>query len=263
MKKILLIISLLSCNFALYTQNLFQLAPPILQYESSFFEKKAMVAIKFAQKNTQIRYTTNGKTPTEKDPIYTRPVVVKNHLTTVKAKVFGEGYLPSEAVEVCFYKRGVAITKVEHTKPHKSYPGTGERTLIDQKGGDMGHSNPTWMGFLQDTLMFTLDLAKPQKLKSLMAHVLISQPTWIFLPEKIEVFYPDPVTGTLKLIATKALDASKKVPENLAQAIVLDLDNRLKTARVVVKIYTLAHIPDWHDGKGTPGWFFIDELMVY
>ncbi len=263
MKKILFIISLLSCNFALYAQDLFQLAPPILQYESSFFEKKAMVTIKFAQKNTQIHYTTNGKTPTKNDPIYTRPVVVKNHLTTVKAKVFGEGYLPSEAVEVCFYKRGVAITKVEHTKPHKSYLGSGERTLIDQKGGDMGHSNPTWMGFLQDTLMFTLDLAKPQKVKSIMAHVLISQPTWIFLPEKIEVYFPDPITGTLKLMATKVLDATTKVSESATQAIVLDLENHQKTAQVVVKIYTLSHIPEWHDGKGTPGWFFIDELMVY
>ncbi len=263
MKKILFLCTFLCCNFALYTQDLFQLAPPMLQYESSFFEKKAMVTIKFAQKNTQIHYTTNGKTPTKNDPIYTRPVVVKNHLTTVKAKVFGEGYLPSEAVEVCFYKQGVAITKVEHTKPHKNYLGSGERTLIDQKGGDMGHSNPTWMGFLQDTLMFTLDLAKPQKVKSLMAHVLISQPTWIFLPEKIEVYFPDPITGTLKLMATKALDATTKVPENATQAVVLDLDNHLKTKRVVVKIYTLTHIPEWHDGKGTLGWFFIDELMVY
>jgi Chitobiase/beta-hexosaminidase C-terminal domain len=262
-KKILFLCTFLCCNFALYSQDLFQLAPPILQYESSFFEKKAMVTIKFAQKNTQIHYTTNGKTPTKNDPIYTRPVVVKNHLTTVKAKVFGEGYLPSEAVEVCFYKQGVAITKVEHTKPHKNYLGSGERTLIDQKGGDMGHSNPTWMGFLQDTLMFTLDLAKPQKVKSLMAHVLISQPTWIFLPEKIEVYFPDPITGTLKLMATKALDATTKVPENATQAVVLDLDNHLKTKRVVVKIYTLTHIPEWHDGKGTLGWFFIDELMVY
>lgn len=263
MKKILFLFTFLCCNFALYTQDLFQLAPPILQYESSFFENKAMVTIKFAQKNTQIHYTTNGKTPTKNDPIYTRPVVVKNHLTTVKAKVFGEGYLPSEAVEVCFYKQGVAITKVEHTKPHKNYLGSGERTLIDQKGGDMGHSNPTWMGFLQDTLMFTLDLAKPQKVKSLMAHVLVSQPTWIFLPEKIEVYFPDPITGTLKLMATKALDATTKVPENATQAIVLDLDHPQKTAQVVVKIYTLTHIPEWHDGKGTPGWFFIDELMVY
>ncbi len=222
-----------------------------------------MVTIKFAQKNTQIHYTTNGQMPTENDPIYTRPVVVKNHLTTVKAKVFGQGYLPSEVVEVCFYKRGMDITKVEHTKPHKSYPGSGERTLIDQKGGDMGHSNPTWMGFLQDTLMFTLDLAKPQKVKSIMAHVLISQPTWIFLPEKIEVYFPDPNTGTLKLMATKALDATTKVSESTTQSVVLDLDNHLKTKRVVVKIYTLSHIPEWHDGKGTPGWFFIDELMVY
>jgi Fn3 associated len=263
MKKILSIVLLIWCNITGYTQDLFQLAAPILQYESSFFSKKTTVMMKFAQKNTQIHFTTNGEVPTENDPIYTRPVVIKNHLTTVKARVFGVGYLPSDVVEVCFYKQGLAIVNVEHTRPHKNYLGSGERTLIDQKGGDMGHSNPTWMGFAQDTLMFTLNLAKPQKVKSLMAHVLISQPAWIFLPEKIEVYYPNLTTGALELKATKVLDATEKVPENITQAIVLDLDNLQKTKQVVVKIYTLSHIPDWHDGKGTLGWFFMDELMVY
>ncbi|MDZ4681335.1 MAG: FN3 associated domain-containing protein [Saprospiraceae bacterium] len=246
-------------------QDTFQLAPPFLKYASVFFEKKAIVSLQFAQPGTRIHYTTNGETPGENDPIYRRPIVIKKSATTLKAKVFGTGFLPSETVEATFYKSGLAIEQVIHDQPNDRYRGTGYATLTDGLGGIAEHGHPAWLGFQQDQVAIEVRLEKPQKIRQLLLHVLQNQGAWIFLPQRIEVFYlyQIPETKAFVWMGTKVLDASKMDGRVACQAIVVPLDGELKTDRLVVKIYPLAQIPEGHPAKGRPAWLFLDELKLY
>lgn len=246
-------------------QDTFQLAPPFMKYPSVFFEKKASVHLKFAQSGTRIHYTLNGLEPSENDPVYRRPIVLKKTATTLKARVFGDGLLPSEVVEATFYKRGLPIEQVIHDQPHDRYRGSGYATLTDGLGGITNHGHPTWLGFQQEKVTIEVRLKKPQKIRQLLLHVLKNQGAWIFLPQRIEVFYlyQLPETTAYVWMGTKVLDASKMDDKVACQAILVPLDGEIKTDRLVVKIYPLAQIPEGHPGKGSLGWLFLDEINVY
>src|SRR6187200_1044747 len=76
-------------------QQPFQLAPPLLKFRSVFFTDTAMLQMDFKQSAAEIHYTTTGMEPSEADPIYKKPLVIKNKLTTVKARTFSKDFLPS------------------------------------------------------------------------------------------------------------------------------------------------------------------------
>ena len=88
----------------------FQLAPPMLKYPSGFFSGSTSFEVIFNQPGAAVHYTLNGKEPTEKDLLYSRPVTISNK-TIVKAKAFSKDFLPSETVTAHFIKDGKAIEK--------------------------------------------------------------------------------------------------------------------------------------------------------
>ena len=234
-----------------------------MRYPSVFFEKETAVALQFAQAGTQLHYTTNGQVPTEKDPVYTRPIVLKKHQTTLKVRGFGSGLLPSDPVEATFFKRGLPISNIQHAQAHPSYPGSGPSTLIDGKGGIAASDSKTWMGFQQDTLSIALRLAKPQKVKQAFVHALQNQGAWIFLPQKIELWGQAPGAANMVLLGTLDLYKGQKDTRPASHALVITANKRLKTDQYLLKIHTLAKIPDWHPGKGKVPWLFLEEINLY
>lgn len=244
-------------------QDEFRLAPPVMRYASVFFEKTATVTMQFAQAGTSIRYTTNGQDPTEKSPAYTQPVVLTKNHTTLKAKVFGSGYRSSEVVEATFFKSGLPINSISHSPPNERYSGSGNATLTDGKGGNTAHSSPTWLGFQEDSVSLHLTLAKPQRVKTLLLHVLQNHGAWIFMPQAVEFWGQKSGSGEWVLMGRQTV---KPLPNNNGpecRAIWVDTDSKIKVTQIGVKIYPLAHIPEGHPGAGKLAWLFLDEVKLY
>jgi len=245
------------------SQSEFRLAPPVMRYESVFFEKNATVTLHFAQAGTSIRYTTNGQDPTERDPSYTQPLVLKKNDTTLKARVFGSGYLPSEVVKATFFKSGLPIKTVLHSPPHERYSGSGPAMLTDGKGGVAAHSSPTWLGFLRDTVTLHLSLSKPRRVRAVLLNVLQHEGAWIFLPQGIEYWGRKKDSEVWELMGRQTL---KPLPDKNApqcHPLWIDTLSKLKPNEIRVNIYPLSHIPPEHPGAGKRAWFFLDEVRVY
>jgi hypothetical protein len=219
--------------------------------------------MEFNQVNTRIHYTTNGQIPGEKDPIYTKPLQLKKNITILKASVFGLGFLPSEVVEVAFFKQGIKIENISTTLPHERYPGNGKATLTDNLGGLVSTGSKTWMGFQSDTVLLLLDLTKPQKVKHVLIHVLQNQGAWIFLPHKIEAYGFGYTTQIWELLGQKTWDSGQKSDQKQCLSLFLDLEKKIKTRQIILKVYPLAKLPEWHPGKGNPAWLFMDEVKLY
>src|SRR5258706_2760256 len=98
----------------------FQLAPPLLKYNSVFFSAAATFSVVFNQPGTAVYYTLNGNEPTENDLMYKAPVTVSKR-TIVKVKAIGKNYLPSETISTEFIKNGKPVKFVQYSKPHESY----------------------------------------------------------------------------------------------------------------------------------------------
>ena len=162
MKYIGSFLVLIQSFFLSAAQDTFQLAAPFIKHQSVFFKKEASVEIVFAQQGSSIHYTLNGAEPAETDAVYTKPLVIKKNFTTVKARVFGKGFLASETEQAIFIKEGIPVKSIEHPAPDAKYSGEGGQTLNDNKGGILSLQSKTWLGFLMDTITFTIAVNKIQ-----------------------------------------------------------------------------------------------------
>jgi Fn3 associated len=263
MKKIHLLI-ILSLNIAaLHAQETFQLAPPLLTYPSVFFTKEAKIDMAFAEPNTEIHYTTNGKTPTENDPIYKTPLSITTNFTTVKARVFSKTYQASDVVEATFIKEGLPIKSIECTPPNPKYTGSGASSLMDNKGGTTNSSSKTWLGFQTDTVEVVVNLHKKQAVKKVLINLLKDYGSWIFLPEKIDVYAFDSKTKAYQLIGNQVFNQEKEEKGSSCTPSVLTVKKGVKTDKIKIQLILMKQIPAWHAGKGNKSWVFIDEIKVY
>jgi Chitobiase/beta-hexosaminidase C-terminal domain len=246
-----------------FSQEVFQLAPPLVKYQSVFFKTEAVVEIQFAQKGTVIRYTTNGNEPSENDAAYKEPIRISRNFTTVKAKVFGKNFLPSETVQATFVKDGLPVMKVAYPAPDENNTGEGQNTLIDNKGGIVPFTNKTWLAFRHDTVSITITLQKKQKLSAVLFNVLQDYNSWIFFPAKAEVYSSvntkTPVIKQGELFFT----AKENTDVNVCRPYVIRFKKKIKTGTIKLQLYIVKQIPEWHPGKGAKSWIFIDEVKIY
>ena len=240
-----------------------QLAPPLLKYETVFFKQTTKVELKFAEAGTQIRYTLNNQTPTEKDPVYHQPIQISKSFTTLKAVVFGNGYLPSETVAVTFIKDGLKVKSVAQTEPAERFKGDGLNTLIDNKGGLTPINAGTWLGYQRDSVALNIVMERKQSIKSVLINCLLDQGSWVFLPLEIQVYVFDERQQSFQLAGEKMLPATEQVTGASCQPVLVRLSKKITAEKIKIIIKGIQSIPEWHQGKGQPGWIFIDEIKLY
>ena len=262
MKKIIAPFLMLVCMNCI-SQDSFQLAKPLVKYESVFFKDSAKIELKFAQPGARIYYTLDNSTPTEKSILYKRSIVVSKHFTTIKAKVFCDGFLPSETVEYSFAKEGKKIKRTTATAPNQKYPGSGDYTLFDNKGGFENISSKTWMGFDGDTVLINIELAEKQIINEVLLNFLQNQSSWIFLPRQIQIEYFDEVTQRFRLYRKEEYFVEAAAPAACVIRKITIPKPIIRSDKLKVTMVTVNKIPDWHSGKGQHAWCFIDEIKVY
>ncbi len=262
MRKYFLVLFLFNYN-SLFSQEFFQLAPPILKYNSVFFSNSTSVEIKFAQNGTAVHYTLNNMMPTMQDLIYKWPIIIKNNFTVIMAKAFGNSFSSSETVSATFIKEGKKIQSIQYTQPNIKYPGSGSNTLIDNKGGIEQISSANWMGYYCDTVSITLDLEKQQTLKEVLLNFLQNESGWVFLPEQILVFWFDIKSNSFQPFGKEILLSEKETPGTHCNYRVVTSKNKINTTKILINIIVKKNIPVWHPAKGEHAWMFIDEIKVY
>ena len=256
-------ILLMLADFYCEAQSPVQLAPPLLQYHSVFFKKATEVEIKFAQQGTQIHYTLNNQPPTEQSEIYTKPIHINKSFTTVKAFVSGDGFLPSDMVTATFIKDGFKIKSVQQSPANTRFQGSGATTLIDNEGGITDMNASTWLGYQQDAVEINMLLEKKQALSSVLINCLQNQGSWIFLPAQITVFYFDESKQSFELLGEQLNVANEKISTASCQPIIIAAPKKIKTEKIKIILKGIKSLPEWHVGKGQPGWLFVDEIKLY
>jgi len=244
-----------------FGQPLFQLAPPLLKYQSAFFAGSTSFEVLFNQPGAEVHYTLNGNEPTEQDAVYSAIVPVSKK-TIVKVKAFGKDYLPSETVSATFINDGKAIKKIQFSKPNESYANAKATILNDNVGGITNYRSGTWLGYDNDTVTITVDLSKKEKINSVLINLLQDQNSWVFMPEALFVYYFD--DGRKKYLPLGRQIFSHDRP-GAKQCIVQEISpsSAINAQKLKLVLLPIKKIPDWHNGKGNHGWLFIDEIKVY
>lgn len=258
MIKIVFFLSLLT--LPAIAQDSFQLAPPQMKYNSTFFTNKATVNLLFAQPGANIRYTVNGNEPKPTDLIYTKPIIITKNLTTVKAKSFAKFFLPSATIGATFVKDGLSFN-ASFPPANGQYPGEGPNTLNNNKGGIPNYMLKHWLGYNEDSVTILLTLKKEQKLKSVLLDLMQNQGGWIFYPNKIEVFALDNTKKSYIKVGNLDYLSQQNVEEVGCKPFMINLSNSLTNQLKLV--FHNQKLPEWHSGKGNNSWIFIDEIKLY
>jgi hypothetical protein len=241
-------------------QNTFELAPPLMKFSTTFFTKEATIKLLFAQPGARIYYTTNGDEPKLTDSIYTKPVVITENLTTLKAKAYGDGFLPSATVSATFVKEGIAF-KASFPPADRRYAGEGATTLNNNLGGIANQDLPHWLGYQQDSVTISLLIAKERKLKSVLFNVMQNQGAWIFFPSKVEAFAIDKRQNKLIKVGETVYHPQAQVDDRSCKPMIMQLNDTL--TQELKLVFHNQQLPLWHSGKGNKSWLFIDEIKLY
>ncbi|MFS4456712.1 chitobiase/beta-hexosaminidase C-terminal domain-containing protein [Maribacter sp. 2304DJ31-5] len=236
----------------------FKLAPPQFVVDSLLFKESARIEVDFDLADAQIRYTDDGKEVTENSNLYQHPLSTDTSaLYTFRA--FHPDYQKSDAVYVKLIQikndiSGTAVTVAPD--PHSNYLGKGSNGLTDlQKGTIQFRKGKEWSGFQTKEIKINLNFEKAILISKLTVSTLRDHGSWIFSPRSIIVLTNGKKLGELMLAPPK--NGQSTQTEFLEIPII---KGKYKT--VDVQIHSLKKIPEWHQGKGTVPFFFMDEILI-
>lgn len=187
-----------------------------------------------------------------------RAALGDRNLRVKGSEVRGPGRLPAERAHPGGHRargRSVALDR----DPAPRYTGRGGATLTDGRIGTEAFDDGAWLGWRGGTVEATVDLRRAQDVRRVAASFLRSQSSWIFLPREVEVA----VSGDGAKYEVVGRFTHEPAPAAEQEAREIAITFGVRDARFVrIRARSVGKCPDWHDGAGTAGWIFMDEIVV-
>jgi len=237
----------------LQTQQI-QLNTPQIQVDSLLFKKSTQINLGFALPETEIYYTLNDEKPQKYDaPFHLQKT------TNIRLQARKNGFQNSDWIETTLIKVNSKTQNASievSPEAHKNYPATGATSLIDlQKGTVNFRAGQFWSGFQAEEVVVSLNFEVATEVEKIYLSLLSDHNSWIFLPKQIDVWAQG------ELIGTTNLNVPESAEKTALTSILINIEpNEYNTLEI--KILNYEKIPEWHAGKGTPPWLFMDEILV-
>mgnify|MGYP001043927995 CR=1 FL=1 len=239
--------------------QLFELAPPRIQVDSLLFNNSAEITATFVMDGAEIRYTTDGSEVTPEALPYTKPIKVTEP-AAFAFRSFHSDYAPSKEIATRLFKVKQDISKAKVTltpQPDANYKGSGAKGLVDLRKGTMQFRDGNyWMGFQDRRIRILLDFETETTISNIIVSSLKDHGSWIFLPKCISVFADNKEEIGMVSIA----EPTAPEPKSISLLDVPVITGAYKSIEVYIDL--METIPQWHQGKGTAPFFFIDEILV-
>jgi len=233
-----------------------QLNTPRLVYESSFFDDKMTITVPYSLSDTDIYYQIGSAAP---KILEGREIeLTASSKVTVYAKK--EGWKDSDKAEQAFIL--VKPNRFKKNKlqfdPKGSYKAKGIETLFDLQKGSENFRDGNWLGFNGDDMVVDVELLASRSLESVFISTLDDTGSWIFPPTELEIWGGNSSSDLQKLNTLSITPPDGPEPKHMIIHELTFEKMDLKYLRVIAKNY--GDLPDWHPGKDTPAWLFIDEI---
>jgi mono/diheme cytochrome c family protein len=238
---------------------------PSIEQDSSIIPAHLDIPIKHVVKGAIVRYTLDGTDPDSlNSPIYKKPIRLYNN-TVVKTKAFKVGWISSDIVQRNFYKSTIHPDSIVLLQlPDPKYRATGPKTLFDYELGDKNFGNAKWLGYKDANMEMVIGFKKPTAIKEIYFNALVNLGSYIFPIVSIDVM--GSMDGKNYTLVSKnnypgVTDATpKKLNETKGFSCAISKPTPYKFYKLVAT--NLKKLPNWHPGKGTPAWIFIDEIFL-
>lgn len=238
---------------------------PSIEQDSSIIPAHLDIPIKHVVKGTIVRYTLDGTDPDSlTSPVYKKPIRLYNN-TVVKTKAFKPGWISSDIVQRNFYKSTIHPDSVLLVQlPDAKYRANGAKTLFDYELGDKNFGNAKWLGYKDANMELIIGFNKATAIKEIYFNALVNLGSYIFPIVSIDVM--GSMDGKNYTIISKNIypAVTDATPKTLNETQGFSCAIAKPTAYKYYKFTAtnLKKLPNWHPGKGTPAWIFIDEIFL-
>lgn len=211
-------------------------------------------------KKGEIRYTVDGSEPNKNSILYSKPILV-NDKTFIKAKVFKEGYKPSDTTESRIYVT-LPIKDIKGlTKPtdHYMYNKNGVYDLIDGQKGSLHYTDGRWLGYTND-MEVIIDLGEVKEINEVMVGFLQDTRAWIYYPKFVEFYFS--IDGEkFSLLKREDKDKNEKREEVGKKDILAEGQRRARYIKIFAKNEGVCPVWSIMPGEG-PTFMFVDQVTV-
>lgn len=222
---------------------------------------KGVITVRlFTYDNAAIYYTLDGSEPSDKSTRYEQPIEVSS-TATIRAIAYRGKEKTKEYTESFEFNKATFKDITLENEPHKSYTFNGAITLVNAKRGGSSHGNGEWLGFYNKDFVATIDLREPTELSSVITGTLVSPGSWIFGATEYIVSLSEDGQSYKQVFDEKypAIDANN--PGDRIEDLTAKFPTqKARYVKIIAKV--TKSIPDWHVGKGSPSFVFVDEIII-
>lgn len=205
-----------------------------------------------------VHYTLDGSDPTEESLLYTAPVEISSTAVIKAAAVRPSGVGKVFTDSVSFNKATACGVELAF-EPHSSYAAQGGATLTDGRFGPQTFNAGGWLGFHGVDCVATIDLGELTDVASVAANALVETGSWIFDATGMKV--ETSADGVRFVEAASASFPPLRSDMRMISPHRLDFPS-VEARYVRVTMGAVRMLPTWHSGAGSPGFLFVDEIVV-
>lgn len=196
----------------------------------------------------EIRYTTDGTTPTASSSLYNGSIVVKDS-ADIRAAIFRDGQLQGEpTVKRVDYHRGINKPIHYNSKLYHGYMAGGMNALLDGYRGGLTYLDGRWQGYLND-LDCVVDMGEVTDIHQVSARFMQLIGPGVFQPATVELLTSE--------------DGAEFVSRGVVATTVSNTDKDLS-------FQTYAFDGDWKAryirlkaDEANKGFIFTDEIVIW
>ncbi|WP_235291682.1 beta-N-acetylhexosaminidase [Portibacter lacus] len=212
------------------------------------------ISLKNEIPNSEIRYALNDDELNAEATKYTAPFLI-NESATIQAAVFENGKPVGRTLEKEFnFHKAFGKNLSYNPRYHKSYSGTGNKTLVNVIRGSKNFHDKQWLAWLSPEVEIIMDMVESTEMTSVSIGSMENQGSGIYFPIKFEVFLSSD-GGQFDKVGEISRPFKNNVLSTLEH---FKISFEKQNAQFIkVKITNLGSPP-----KGGGAWIFLDEITV-
>jgi hypothetical protein len=230
-------------------------ANPFILSGKSLFTDSLLVEMAVANKKARIYYTINGGN----ERLYEKPFVVRENTSI---DFYSRDYnmvSPTQNAVFTRLRRDRTVTLLNEYNP--SYHAGGAQGMMDRVHGKLNWRAGDWQGYQGQDVTMLMRLEKPQVLTRVAGNFLEDQNSWIFYPKSVQFFVSTDSVQWKPLEEVVSRHSSQNLTVSTAAFESKQLPKTpVKYVKMVIKNF--GPMPEWHEGRGNPTFFFVDEFEV-
>lgn len=244
----------------IYKQNNYNYAKHLFDITADFAPKNGALHVTLKTiDDAPIYYTTNGTNPDKNANRYTGVFKIEKDADLKAVVIRGDERSRMLNEKITYSK--AAMKNIKALQPlNRQYQYRGINTLIDGLKGTENYRTGRWIAFNGNDLEAIIDFGTPTEITELILSANVLKGDWIFGARGMGIFTSEDGENFSPLASEKYPVMNQTDRDGIYEYKLKF--NKTKTRFVKIFAETEKSMPDWHGGKGSPAFMFVDEITI-